>query len=48
MLHLLPFMKTQENLNKNVNEDRFHSHFYTNIHESVILLFLFRFSCRTK
>ena len=39
MLHQMPFMKTQENLNKNVNENRF----YTNIHASVILLFLFGF-----
>ena len=35
----------QENLNKNGMKTGFHSHFYTNIHASVTLLFLFRFSC---
>ena len=25
MLHQMPFMKTQENLNKNVNENRFYT-----------------------
>ena len=40
MMHQLPIMKTQENLNKNGMKTGFHSQFYTNIHASVTAIFI--------